>query len=75
MVLVCCLQDLPPASAGRLWKMNAPEWPYILVGTIGALANGAVQPLFAIIFAEILGVSIQKRFVFQKQIRSKLNKF
>ena len=47
--------------------MNAPEWPYILVGTIGALANGAVQPLFAIIFAEILGVSIQKRGFFQKQ--------
>ena len=47
--------------------MNAPEWPYILVGTIGALANGAVQPLFAIIFAEILGVSIQKGFVENKK--------
>ena len=53
----CSLQNLPEVSAGRLWKMNAPEWPYIVVGTIAALCNGAVQPLFAIVFAEILGVS------------------
>lgn len=39
--------------------MNAPEWPYILLGSLGAIMNGGVQPAFAIIFSEILGVSLQ----------------
>ena len=55
----CPLQNLPEVSGARLWKMNAPEWPYILVGGIAATVNGAIQPLFAIVFAEILGVSMQ----------------
>ncbi|XP_048755888.2 ATP-dependent translocase ABCB1-like isoform X2 [Ostrea edulis] len=43
------------AGLGRILKMNAPEWPYILLGSLGAIVNGGVQPAFAIIFAEILG--------------------
>ena len=41
----------------RLMKMNADEWPYIVIGCIMALAQGAVQPAFALIFAIMLGVS------------------
>ena len=41
----------------RLMKMNATEWPYIVIGCIMALAQGAVQPAFALIFAIMLGVS------------------
>ncbi|XP_065929444.1 ATP-dependent translocase ABCB1 isoform X3 [Magallana gigas] len=43
------------AGFGRIMKMNAPEWPYILLGSLGAIMNGGVQPAFAIIFSEILG--------------------
>lgn len=35
---------------------NAPEWHYITLGCLGALANGASQPAFAIVFAEMLNV-------------------
>ncbi|XP_061185952.1 ATP-dependent translocase ABCB1-like isoform X2 [Saccostrea echinata] len=43
------------AGIGRVLKMNAPEWPFILLGSLGAIVNGGVQPAFAIIFSEILG--------------------
>lgn len=45
------------AGLGRILKMNAPEWPFILFGSLGAIINGGAQPAFAIIFSEILGVS------------------
>ena len=38
-------------------KMNAKEWYIIVIGCIMALAQGAVQPAFALIFAIMLGVS------------------
>ncbi|ELU01162.1 hypothetical protein CAPTEDRAFT_219712 [Capitella teleta] len=37
-------------------ELNAPEWYFIIGGCIGAILNGAVQPAFAVIFAEMLGV-------------------
>ncbi|XP_078320541.1 ATP-dependent translocase ABCB1-like isoform X1 [Crassostrea virginica] len=43
------------AGLGRILKMNAPEWPFILFGSLGAIINGGAQPAFAIIFSEILG--------------------
>uniref|UniRef100_A0A8C2XT47 ATP binding cassette subfamily B member 1 n=1 Tax=Cyclopterus lumpus TaxID=8103 RepID=A0A8C2XT47_CYCLU len=32
------------------------RWPYILVGTICAIFNGAMQPLFAVIFSKIITI-------------------
>ncbi|XP_061185823.1 ATP-dependent translocase ABCB1-like [Saccostrea echinata] len=43
------------AGIGRVLKMNAPEWPFILLGSLGAIVNGGAQPAFAIIFSEIIG--------------------
>src|SRR6218665_2935256 len=43
-------------DAWRLMKMNSPEWPYIIGGTISATVNGCIQPMFAFIFSEVLGV-------------------
>jgi len=41
----------------RVMKMNASEWHYIVFGCIMSLAQGAVQPAFALIFGIMLGVS------------------
>jgi hypothetical protein len=49
-------EDLPSAPFGRLMKMNAPEWKYILVGCLAAVINGGIQPSFAVIFGKIVGV-------------------
>ncbi|KAK9268408.1 hypothetical protein L1049_000158 [Liquidambar formosana] len=37
----------PPPSQWRLLKMNVPEWGRALLGCIGALGAGAVQPINA----------------------------
>lgn len=36
---------------------NKTEWPFIMWGTIGSAINGAIQPVFAILFSGLLGVS------------------
>lgn len=45
-------------SVVEVMKMNAPEWPQILVGCIGAIVMGCSMPVFAVLFGSILGVSI-----------------
>lgn len=52
------LQDevVPDVSFFRVLRLNVPEWPYILVGTICAMINGAMQPVFAILFSKIITV-------------------
>ncbi|KAM8869641.1 ATP-dependent translocase ABCB1 isoform 1-T1 [Spinachia spinachia] len=47
---------VPPMSFPKLLYLNRNEWPYILVGTICAIINGAMQPLFSIIFSKIITV-------------------
>jgi len=49
---------LKDPSLKRLMKMNASEWPLIVIGCLSALAQGAVQPGFAILFGAMLGVSL-----------------
>ena len=40
----------------KVLRLNLPEWPYIVVGVICATINGAMQPLFAVIFSKIIAV-------------------
>ncbi|XP_077431417.1 ATP-dependent translocase ABCB1-like isoform X1 [Vanacampus margaritifer] len=49
-------ENVPPVSFLKVMRFNLPEWPYILVGTICASINGAMQPLFAVIFSKIITV-------------------
>ncbi|XP_027754516.1 multidrug resistance protein 1 isoform X1 [Empidonax traillii] len=49
-------EELPPASFLKIMKLNKTEWPYFVAGTLCAVINGALQPGFAIIFSEIIGV-------------------
>uniref|UniRef100_A0A8C5AE39 ATP-binding cassette, sub-family B (MDR/TAP), member 4 n=1 Tax=Gadus morhua TaxID=8049 RepID=A0A8C5AE39_GADMO len=57
--LMCVCQedeDVPPVSFLKVLRLNLPEWPYIVVGLICATINGAIQPLFAILFSKIVAV-------------------
>jgi len=45
-------------SALRIMEMNAEEWPYIMLGCVSAILQGSVQPIFALVFGIMLGVSI-----------------
>eukprot|EP01133_Synstelium_polycarpum_P008407 gene8407-9888_t len=40
----------------RIIKLNQSEWPFFLLGSLGALMNGSVMPIFSVIFAEILKI-------------------
>ncbi|XP_042901555.2 ATP-dependent translocase ABCB1 [Parasteatoda tepidariorum] len=44
----------PPKS--RLFKVSAPEWPFIVIGGLAAMCMGLYMPAFGIIFGSILGV-------------------
>ncbi|KAM5153162.1 bile salt export pump-like [Mantella aurantiaca] len=39
----------------RILKYNAPEWPYLVLGSVGAAINGTLTPLYALLFSQILG--------------------
>ncbi|XP_028662184.2 bile salt export pump-like [Erpetoichthys calabaricus] len=43
-----------PAPVSRILKYNSPEWPYMLLGSIAAAINGGVNPLYALLFSQIL---------------------
>ena len=49
-------EEAPNVSKLRLWKKNSPEWPFIFVGILASIAMGAVMPIFAVLFGDILGV-------------------
>ncbi|XP_075465258.1 bile salt export pump-like isoform X1 [Ascaphus truei] len=48
-------ENVEPAPVARILKYNAAEWPYMLIGSLGAAVNGAVNPLYALLFSQILG--------------------
>uniref|UniRef100_A0A452GPE0 Bile salt export pump n=1 Tax=Gopherus agassizii TaxID=38772 RepID=A0A452GPE0_9SAUR len=47
-------EEVEPAPVTRILKYNSPEWPYMLFGSVGAAMNGAVNPLYALLFSQIL---------------------
>ncbi|KAJ8352305.1 hypothetical protein SKAU_G00237810 [Synaphobranchus kaupii] len=48
-------ERIEPAPVARILRYNGPEWPYMLLGSVGAGINGAVSPIYAILFSQILG--------------------
>ncbi|NXN07396.1 ABCBB protein, partial [Indicator maculatus] len=48
-------EDAKPVPFTRILKYNASEWPYMVVGSLAAAVNGAVNPLYALLFSQILG--------------------
>ncbi|XP_076580220.1 bile salt export pump isoform X1 [Chaetodon auriga] len=58
-----------PAPVARILKYNAPEWPYMLFGSIGAAINGGVNPVYSLLFSQILATfSITDPVVQRRQI-------
>ncbi|GFQ02953.1 ABC transporter b family member 19 [Phtheirospermum japonicum] len=48
-----------PAPAGyfcRLLKLNAPEWPYSIMGAVGSVLSGFIGPTFAIVMSNMIEV-------------------
>ncbi|CAK8684370.1 unnamed protein product [Clavelina lepadiformis] len=49
-------EDLPDFNFSRVLKMNKPEWLYMTVGCFFAMIAGAMDPVNAIVFAEVLTI-------------------
>ena len=54
----------------RILKFNAPEWPWILLGAAASIVYGAIQPLFALFFAQIYGLFAEPDLEKQKRLTS-----
>lgn len=50
-------EAVEPAPVARILKYNAPEWPYMFFGSLGAAVNGGVNPVYSLLFSQILAVS------------------
>ncbi|XP_074949474.1 bile salt export pump isoform X4 [Phalacrocorax aristotelis] len=48
-------EDVKPVPFTRILEYNASEWPYMVFGSLAAAVNGAVSPLYALLFSQILG--------------------
>ncbi|XP_041821762.1 bile salt export pump-like [Chelmon rostratus] len=60
-----------PAPVARILKYNIPEWPYMLFGSFGAAINGGVNPVYSLLFSQILATfSITDPAVQRKEIDS-----
>lgn len=49
-------EEIPKPAVMRLMKENAPEWPFIAVGMVSSIGMGAMMPIFAEFFGNVLGV-------------------
>ncbi|KAG6555321.1 hypothetical protein Mapa_003364 [Marchantia paleacea] len=45
---------MPKPSLWRLFRLNSPEWPYAVLGTLGAIMAGGETPLFALAITQML---------------------
>ena len=45
----------------RLFKLNKPEGVYIFFGMLAAMINGAINPVFSIVFSEFVSIYFQPK--------------
>jgi hypothetical protein len=52
--------DVPLAAhpMKRIYGLNKPELPYLIVGIIGGFLVGCTWPIFSILFSNVIGVRL-----------------
>ena len=43
-----------PVDPWRVWRMQAGDWPLMLVALLASAAAGSVQPLFSVVYSEMI---------------------
>ncbi|GAB9472093.1 Multidrug resistance protein abc superfamily [Globisporangium polare] len=51
-VAIASSEEVVPAS--RIWRLSLPEWKFFLLGSIGAIINAAVFPVWGVILTKIV---------------------
>jgi len=54
----------------KILKFNAPEWPWILLGSTCSIIYGATQPIFALFYSYIYGLFAEPDLEKQKHLTS-----
>lgn len=62
-------------AMGAVFKLNSPEWYFILIGCLAAIINGGVQPAFGIILSKSISVSCPNRITTHKSHPINTRKF
>lgn len=52
----------------KILKFNTPEWPWILLGLIGSIIYGTIQPVFALFFSYVYGLFAEPDLEKQKHL-------
>ncbi|XP_047198623.1 bile salt export pump [Hippoglossus stenolepis] len=60
-------EKVEPAPVSRVLKFNQPEWPYLLLGSLGAVVNGSLNSIYSLLFSEIVGVRAAPDFALMFQ--------
>ena len=47
-------QELPPVPFSRIWKMQKGQELSLLLGSIFAVSGGCIQPVFSLVYADII---------------------
>ncbi|KAL3673892.1 hypothetical protein V7S43_001579 [Phytophthora oleae] len=42
-----------PISNSRIWKLSLPDWTFMAIGAVGAVANAAVFPVWGLMFTKL----------------------
>ncbi|NXI44829.1 MDR3 protein, partial [Galbula dea] len=53
-------KSIPSVSFLKIMEWNKREWPYLVVGTLCAIINGALQPIFSVIISDVVGMFVEK---------------
>ncbi|KAK2531311.1 multidrug resistance protein 1 [Columba livia] len=53
-------KSIPPVSFFKIMELNKTEWPYLVIGTLCAIINGALQPIFSVIVSDVIGMFVEK---------------
>lgn len=51
----------------RLLKLNAPEWPYIIMGVVGTILSGIIFPTFAIMMSNLIEVFFYSNYAIMEK--------
>ncbi|KGL84068.1 Multidrug resistance protein 1, partial [Tinamus guttatus] len=44
----------------KIMELNKTEWPYFVLGTLCAIINGALQPIFSVIISDVIGMFVEE---------------
>lgn len=56
----------------RVFKLNKPEWMFIVLGCLSAIISGGVQPAFGVILSRAIAVSLIEDLL-QKSFKISIN--